>query len=60
MVSDLLLLSHRQASVERGFSVNRQIEVENLHEESAVAQRLVCDYINNAGGIHKVDISKHM
>lgn len=60
VVSDLLLLSHGQASVERGFSVNRQIKVENLHEESVVAQRLVCDHINNAGGIHKVDISKQL
>ena len=32
VVSDLLLLSHGQASVERGFSVKRQIEVEILHE----------------------------
>ena len=60
VVSDLLLLSHGQASVERGFSVNRQIEVENLHEESVVAQRLVCDHINNAGGIHKVYVSKQL
>ena len=62
VVSDLLLLSHGQASVERGFSVNRQIEVENLHEESVVAQRLLCDrdHIKNAGGIHKVDVSKQL
>ena len=29
-----MLVSHEQATVERGFSVNRQMEVENLHEES--------------------------
>lgn len=35
----LLLLSHGQSSVERGFSINRQIEVENLKKDSYVAQR---------------------
>ena len=32
--------------------------MENLHEESVVAQWLICDHINSAGGIHKVDVSK--
>ena len=53
VVRDLLLISHGQASVERGFSVNRQIEVENLHEESVVAQRLICDHVHSAGGIQQ-------
>lgn len=30
----VLLLSHGQASVERGFSVNREIEVENIKERT--------------------------
>ena len=34
----LLLLSHGQASVERGFSVNKETEVENLLEHSLVVQ----------------------
>ena len=41
----LLLLSHGQATVERGFSTNKQVEVENLQEQSFVAQRLVCDQV---------------
>ena len=36
------------------------MEVENLHEESVVAQRLICDHINSAGGIHKVDVSNQL
>lgn len=56
----LLLLSHGQASVERGFSVNRQIEVENRSEDSYVAQRIVCDHIEDVGGLLKVDISSEM
>ena len=40
VVAQLLLLSHGQASVERGFSVNKQMEVTNLQEDTFVAQRL--------------------
>ncbi|XP_070554389.1 uncharacterized protein [Ptychodera flava] len=60
VVKSLLLISHRQASVERGFSVNRQIEVENLHEESVVAQRLICDQVDRVGGIQNVQISAQL
>ena len=45
LVKMMLLLSHGQASVERGFSINRQIEVENLSEHSYVSQRTICDHI---------------
>ena len=41
VVADLLILSHGQASVERGFSVNKQLEIENLQERSFISQRLV-------------------
>ena len=40
LVDNLRKLTHRQASVERGFVVNMQLEVENLKEQSYVAQRL--------------------
>ena len=39
LIKKLLTLSHGQASVERGFSVNRQIMVENIKEHSFIAQR---------------------
>jgi hypothetical protein len=60
VVKCLLLLSHGQASVERGFSVNKEIEVENLHEESVVAQRLICDHVASVGGIRNVQLSKQL
>ena len=50
-----MIFSNGQASVESGFSVNSLIMVENLHEESLVAQRLVYDSINSLGGIKKID-----
>ena len=59
-VKNLLLLSHGQASVERGFSINKEIEVENLAEESVVAQRVMCETVMSLGGIHNVDISKSL
>lgn len=40
-----LVLSHGQATVERGFSINKQIETKNLKDTSYVSQRLVHDYL---------------
>ena len=59
----VFIFSHGQASVESGFSINSSIIVENLHEESLVAQRLVYDSVNSLGGIKKIDtipINKEM
>ncbi|KAL6491508.1 hypothetical protein MHYP_G00018590 [Metynnis hypsauchen] len=42
----LLLLSHGQASVERGFSVNKEVEAENMQEDTIVTHRLICDCHN--------------
>lgn len=47
----LLLLSHGQASVERGFSVNKEVETDNMQEETMVAHWLVCDYVDLHGGV---------
>ena len=41
----LLILSHGQAQVERGFSTNSQILVDNLHSESLIAQRVINDHM---------------
>ena len=43
----LLCLSHGQASVERGFSVNSNLLVENMHEDSLIAQRIVHDHMKS-------------
>ena len=60
VVKNLLLISHGQASVERRFSMNRQLEVENLHEDSFVAQRLIADHVRAVGGVFKVVLSKDL
>ena len=58
VVADLLILSRGQASVERGFPVNKQLEVENLQEWSFISQRLAQDHVLSVGGVHAVSISK--
>ena len=45
----VMVLSHGQASVDRGFSVNKQLHVENQKDESLVAQRIVCDRVRTNG-----------
>ena len=56
----ILVLSHGQASVERGFSINIQVEVENLKEQSLVAQRLLCDHVKTVGGVSNVTINNKL
>jgi len=62
VVKNLILISHGQATVERGFSTNKKIEVENLKEHSYIAQRVICDHINTVadGDVLKVHITKRM
>lgn len=43
VVEQLLLLSHGQATVERGFSVNKEVTADNLSKKSLIARRLICD-----------------
>lgn len=54
----ILILSHGNAAVESGFSVNGYMLVENLHESSLVAQRTVFDSISYAGGVLGVSVDK--
>ncbi len=56
----LQLLSHGLASVERGFSINREIETENLAHESYIAQRVICDHVHAIGGILNFRIDKDL
>ena len=60
VIRQLLLLSHGQAQVERGFSINRQLEIENLKHMSYVAHRTVCDHLEAVGGLMNVSITKEL
>ena len=57
-VEKLLLLSHGQATVERGFSINKEVEMSNMEDDTVVSQRLICDYVRLCGGVGKVPLTK--
>lgn len=59
-VKKILILAHGNALLERGFSINDECLVENLLEESLVAQRVVYDAIHAAGGSANVNITASM
>ncbi|XP_041347559.1 uncharacterized protein LOC121367447 [Gigantopelta aegis] len=59
-IRKMLLLSHGQASMERGFSVNRQIEMENMSGGMNVALRTISDYLSYVGGIFNVNMTKQL
>ncbi|RXN38512.1 hypothetical protein ROHU_001041 [Labeo rohita] len=59
-VEKLLLLSHGQATVERGFSINKEVEMCNMNEDTIVSQRLICDYVRMCGGVVKVPLTKEL
>ena len=42
----LLIITHGQASVERRYSVNKDMLIENLHEKTVVALRTIHDSIS--------------
>ncbi|CAM4639158.1 unnamed protein product [Leuciscus chuanchicus] len=56
----LLLLSHGQATVERGFSINKEVETCNLQDRTLESLRLVCDRISSCGGVLKVPLTKEL
>ena len=57
VVKMALLLSHGQATVERGFSVNRQVDDDNLYADTFHCRRLICDTVSYYGGIYAIDTS---
>ena len=56
----MLVLSNGSAMVESGFSINGDMLVENLHEDSLTSQRQCYDAINAAGSLYLVNIDKSM
>jgi len=54
VVRMVLTLSHGQASVESGFSINKELLTENMEEETIVAQRIVFDAVR----LSDMDVTK--
>ena len=57
VVKIVMLLSHGQATVERGFSINKQVESDNLKEDTFRTRRVICDHVNAVGGIFSIDVA---
>ena len=43
----IFTLSHGQADIERGFSVNKELLIEDMKQKSLVSQRIVCDQLSD-------------
>ena len=56
----LLLLSHGQDSVERGFSINKEVSVESMSAQTLVAQKAIEDYFISVGSATNVPMSKEL
>lgn len=56
----ILVFFHGQADVERSFSFNKQFLVENLQEDSLIAQRSVHNFLEKLEKIKDVVITKDM
>ena len=53
----VLILSHGQATVESGFSINKDVMDARMKEMTLIARRTTKDFIINAGGIENIEIS---
>ena len=51
----IFTLSHDQAALERGFSINIELMVENMKEESLTASRFVYDTVKSSA-VHSSEI----
>ena len=55
----VLTLSHGQVEVECGFSLNKEVTVENLLEWNLVARRPLCQFVNRKE-VSGIVVSKEM
>ena len=60
IVKIVLTISHGNARVESGFSINEDMLKDNMKERTLVAYRIVYDGVINQGGIDNVVVSKEM
>jgi len=58
VVEMALLLSHGQATIERGFFINKELVVGNQQEQSLVARRVIKDHILHVKGVTNINIAR--
>jgi len=59
-IHSVLILSHGNSFVERGFSINKEMVIENQLPSSLVGMRQVYDGVQAMGGLDKVVVTKKM
>ena len=53
--------SHGQGQTERGFSINKSISVENMHEQFICAQRLMSNFVKQSNKeVHEIEIENEL
>jgi len=57
VVEFALLISHGQASVGKGFSINKEMIVENQEVASLMAIRLIKDHVMSVNGVTNVNVA---
>lgn len=60
VIRQLLLISHGQASVERGFSMNKEVSVQNMSQSTLIARRTIKDHIKSVGELKSVQVTKEL
>ena len=60
VIKILLIFFHGNAFVESGFSINKNVLVENMQEQSMISQRLILDQIKKCGGLPNIELSKSL
>lgn len=55
-----LNLSHGQASVEKGFSINKEVMDTNMKALTLKSKRLMIDHLLDIGGIEQFLVSKEL
>ena len=53
----IFMFCHGQCQIERGFSINKSLLVENMHEKYICAQQLVSGFVKSSNkAVHKIEI----
>ena len=66
IVKMIFTLSHGQSSIERGFSINKNVSKTNMKEDTIIAERIICDGVMNeitregCDDISKINVNKEM
>ncbi|XP_043468991.1 uncharacterized protein LOC122503272 [Leptopilina heterotoma] len=60
VLKTFFILSHGNATLERGFSVNKEMIIENLKEETLIAHRIIYDSVTSSGGLTNIIITKSL